>query len=95
MYRRSYVYYLDVDAVFLELTGHAVGYVAVGYYHVDIGDVGDLAETSAAELRRVGQYYAVRIITLLRLASRMSVVVMPKSRSMPSTPRKSLLHDSS
>ena len=40
-------------------------------------------------------FCAVCIMTLLRSASRMSVVVMPKSRSMPSTPRKSLLHENS
>ena len=38
---------------------------------------------------------AVRIITRLRLASIMSVVVIPKSKSIPSTPRKSLLHEKS
>ena len=38
-------------------------------------------------------FCAVRIILRLSSASRMSVVEMPKSRSMPSTPKKNLLNE--
>ncbi len=45
--RNGYNFY--VDAVFFELACHPVGYIAVGDNHVDIGDICDFAEASAAE----------------------------------------------
>ena len=47
------------------------------------------------ESARTIVFCAVRIIALVSDASRISVVVIPKSRSMPSTTRNSLLHENS
>ena len=55
-----------------------------------ITGIGNLEESASTIV-----FWAVCIMTRLRLASIMLVVVIPKSRSIPSTPMNNLLHEKS